>query len=163
MEISELDEPWSYLCLMLILIFFFGLLIPFLSPSGYRNMCCLLMMCHMTVKRPNLEDASQSYIICRGSFSVMSCMERCRDCHAQERKTFYSFNHYIHYTIIKREKRFFSFSHYVHYTMVKREKIFLSSFSHYFHYAMIKRKKDFFILVLRSLHHDQERKKFFFI
>ena len=86
---------------------FFGLLIPFLCSSGYRNMCCLLMMCHMTVKRPNLEDASQSYIICRGSFSVMSCMERCRDCHAQERKTFYSFNHYIHYIIIKREKRFF--------------------------------------------------------
>ena len=124
---------------------FFGLLIPFLCSSGYRNMCCLLMMCHMTVKRTNLEDASQSYIICRGSFSVMSCMERCRDCHAQERKTFYSFNHYIHYTIIKREK------------------IFLSSFSHYFHYTMVKRKKDFFILVLRSLHHDQERKKFFFI
>ena len=64
-------------------------------------------MCHMTVRRPNLEDASQSYIIYRGSFSIMSCMEMCRDCHNQERKTFFSFSHHVHYAIIKREKRFF--------------------------------------------------------
>ena len=62
LDISILDEPRSYLWLILILIFF-GLLIPFLSPSGCGNMCFLLMMCHMIVRRENLEDIAQSHII----------------------------------------------------------------------------------------------------
>ena len=70
-------------------------------------MCFLLIMCHMKVRRPNLEDASESYIIYRGSFSVMSCMEMDRDHHDQERNTFFSFNHHVHYAIIKRKKTFF--------------------------------------------------------
>ena len=63
LNISELDEPRSYLWLSFDwYLSFFGLLIPFLSHSGYRNMCFLLMISHMTVSRPNLEDASQSHI-----------------------------------------------------------------------------------------------------
>ena len=55
-----------------------------------------------------MEDASQSHIINTVvSFSVMSCMEMCRDRHDQERNNFFSFSHYVHYAMIKREKSFF--------------------------------------------------------
>ena len=40
----------------------------------------------------------------------------------QKEKRVFSFNHYLHYTMIKIEKRFFSFNHYVHYTVIKRER-----------------------------------------
>ena len=69
---------------------------------------------------------------------------------------------YLHYAMIKRKKSFFSFNHSVHYTMVKTEKSFFL-FSHCVHYIIIKREKSiFFIYPLRSLHHDQVRKKGFF-
>ena len=97
---------------------------------------------------------------------------------------FFSFSHYIHYALIKREKSFFSFmsllsihrgqerkfffffffafSHYVHYAMVKRESLF--SLCHYVHYAMIKRKKRFFHLVTTcNTPWSREKKKFLFI
>ena len=82
LDISELDEPWSYLWFMLILIFFLACSYLFLLPSRYRNTCFLLMMCHMTIRWPNLEDASQSHIIntvvalvsCRGWECVVIVM-----------------------------------------------------------------------------------------
>ena len=65
------------------------------------------MMCHMTVSRPNLEDASQSQISVFNSFNVMSCMEMCGDSHDQERKKFFPVSDYLHYTMNKRKKSFF--------------------------------------------------------
>ena len=65
------------------------------------------MMCHMTVSRPNLEDASQSHINVFNSFNVMSCMEMCGDCHDQEGKNFFPVSDYLHYAMIKRKKSFF--------------------------------------------------------
>ena len=76
-------------------------------------------------------------------------------------KSFLSFSHYVHYTMIKREKVFFWFNHYVNYAGIKKQKVFFP-IRHYVDYTMIKRKIFSFILFLRSLHHDQERKKFFF-
>ena len=62
--------------------------------------------------------------------------------------------------LVKKEKCCFSFIQYHQYPMMKSESFF--SLSYYDHYAMIKREKRFFfIYLLRSLHHDQERKKFF--
>ena len=56
---------------------------------------------------------------------------------------------------MKKEKGFFSFIHYDHYAMIKREKTF-------FHLATMftneERKMFFFIYSLRSLRHDQERR-----
>ena len=76
-------------------------------------------------------------------------------------KSFLSFSHYVHYTMIKREKGFFWFNHYVNYARIKKKKVFFP-IRHYVDYPMIKRKIFSFILFLRSLHHDQERKKNFF-
>ena len=64
-------------------------------------------MCHMTVRRPNLEDASQSHVNVSNSFNVMSCMEMCGDCHDQEGKNFLPDSDYLHYAMIKRKKSFF--------------------------------------------------------
>ena len=98
-----------------------------------------------------------------------------------KRGKIFSFSHYLHYIMIKTEKRVFSFSHYLHYTIIKRknsflfhlvttfitpwsreQKSFFFSFTRYVHYTMTKREKEFFFISsLRSLHHDQETKKFF--
>ena len=81
----------------------------------------------------------------RGSFSVMSCMEMCRDCHDQEGKNFFPFSDYLHYAMIKRKKSFFHLA-----------TTFTTPWS--------REKKVFFHLVtIRSLHHNQESKKFFFM
>ena len=91
-------------------------------------------------------------------------------------KRIFSFNHYVHYTIIKREKSFFhlittittpwsrekkvlfSFNHYVHYTMIERQKVFL------FHLVTTfttpwSRETYFFISALHSLRHGHKKKK----
>ena len=34
---------------------FFGFPIPQLSPRGHRNRCFLVALCHLIVRRPNLE------------------------------------------------------------------------------------------------------------
>ena len=39
---------------------FFGYLRPDLSPSGYRNRCFLAAVCHLAIRRPNLESPSAS-------------------------------------------------------------------------------------------------------
>ena len=61
-------------------------------------------------------------------------------------KSFFSFSHYIHYTIIKRGKSFFSFSYYFHYAMINRKMFFFFSFQHYIRYAMVTSKRNRFLL-----------------
>ena len=42
--------------------FFFGFLRPDLSPLGYGNRCFLVALCHLIVRRPNLEVATKQLL-----------------------------------------------------------------------------------------------------
>ena len=78
---------------------------------------------------------------------------------------FFSFSHYIHYALIKREKSFFSFMSLLSIHRGQERKFFFFfffAFSHYVHYAMVKRESLFSLChSLRSLRHDQEKEKVF--
>ena len=123
-------------------------------------MCFLLMMCHMTLSRPNSEDASQSHII-NTVVALVSC--RAWKCVVivmiKQERTFFPFSEHLHYAMIKREKIFFII-HYVHYTMIKREISFFS-FSHYVHYTIIKIGKSFFSFS-HQVHYAMINRKMFF-
>ena len=98
--------------------------------------------------------------------------------HDQEKKKIL-FCYYALYVMIKREQSFFfSFSHYVRYAMIKTEKSFFNLATTFttpwskekksFFYLIIsfttpwlRMKKVLFTYLLRSLRHDQVRKKFF--
>ena len=73
----------------------------------------------------------------RGSFSVMSGKEMCRDRHDQERNNFFLFSHYVHYAMIKRKKDFF-ISHYVYCAIIHLVTTFTTPWS--------RQKKDFFFI-----------------
>ena len=144
LDISELDEPWSYLWLMLMLILFwlahtFSVILRIKEYVFSVN-----DMSHNSKETESGRCFSISHYKYRGNFSVMFCMEMCRDRHDQERKNFFWFSHYVHYAMIKRKKIFF-ISHYVYYAIIKRENRFFS-FTHYVHYIIIKREKRFFFI-----------------
>ena len=87
-------------------------------------MCFLLMMCHMTVRRPNFKDASQSHIIntvvALVSFRAWKFVVIVM---IKKEKTFF---HLVttFTTPWSREKKVFFISRYAHYTIIKREKKF---------------------------------------
>ena len=68
----------------------------------------------------------------------------------------FSFHHYLNNVAIMRKRCFFSFCYYLHYVMIKRKIFFILLLRSLRHDQEI----SFFILLLRSLHHDQERKNF---
>ena len=41
---------------------FFGFLRPDLSPWGYKNRCFLVALCHLIVRRPNLEVTTKRFL-----------------------------------------------------------------------------------------------------
>ena len=112
----------------------------------------------------NLENYllySSHRLLCKTTKQPLSNFEPRKSPGSREKKSFFSFSHYVHYTMIKRGKSFFSCSHYVHYAIIKREKSFFS-FSYYVHYTMIEREKSFFSFN-HSVHYAMmKRKKFFF-
>ena len=98
----------------------------------------------------------------RGSFSVMSGKEMCRDRHDQERNNLFLFSHYVHYAMIKTEKRFFFHLGTTFTTQWSRQKKVFFRLNTTLTTLWSREKKDFFIMLLCSLHHHQDRKKFFF-
>ena len=106
LDISEVDEPWSYLWLMLILILFW--LLPTFSVT-------LTLQEYVFSVKDVQHDSKETefgrffsishYKYC-GSFSVMPCMEMCRDRQDQER-TFFHFA--TTFTMLRsREKKLYS-------------------------------------------------------
>ena len=107
LDISELDEPWSYLWLMLILIFFWLAHTFSVTLRIQEYVFSVNDVPHDSKETEFGRRFSISHYKYRGSFSVMSCMEMCRDCHDQEGKNFFPFSDYLHYAMIKRKKSFF--------------------------------------------------------
>ena len=107
LDISELDEPWSYLWLMLILIFFWLAHTFSVTLRIQEYVFSVNDVPHDSKETEFGRRFSISHYKYRGSFSVMSGMKMCCDRHDQERKNFFSFSHYVHYAIIKRKKWFF--------------------------------------------------------
>ena len=120
LDISELDEPVINVDTYL----FLACSHLFCHPQDTRICAFCYNVPHDSKETEFGRRFSISHYKYRGSFSVMSCMEMCRDCHDQEGKNFFPFSDYLHYTMIKRKKSFFSFSHYLHYTMINTEKGF---------------------------------------
>ena len=91
LDISELDEPWSYLWLMLILIFFWLAHTFSVTLRIQEYVFSVNDVPHDSKKTEFGRRFSISHYKYRDSFSVMSCMEMCRDCHDQEGKNFFPF------------------------------------------------------------------------
>ena len=133
-------------------------------------------MCHMLVRRPNLEDASQPHYI-NTAVALLSCSawKYVLILMIKKEKTF--FHLVTTFTMLwLTEKKYFIISHCVHFTIIKREKSFFhlvttiatpwSRQMFFFHLVIAftkpwsRQKNFFFFESLRSLHHDQDRKSF---
>ena len=97
LDISELDEPWSYLWLMLILIFFWLAHTFSVTLRIQEYVFSVNDVPHDSKETEFGRRFSISHYKYRGSFSIMSSMEMCRDCHDQEGNNFFPFSDHLHY------------------------------------------------------------------